>query len=73
MRGRVERYHAAGRQAGGIGMNPFEVVEPEADVHVGRVVFGQVQLGPSHGPVEPPGIVGHRLRGAAGLRAQTGR
>ena len=63
--GRIKRDHASGRQADGVGVDALEVIQPEADVHIGGIVFGEIQLGPAHGLIEPAGqrIAGPHLRG----------
>jgi hypothetical protein len=50
---RVVRHASAGAQARGIRLRALEVVEPEIQIVLARIVFHQRQLRPAHGPVEP--------------------
>ena len=50
---RIERHASPRAKAGRVGVNPFEVVEPEGRLVASRVVFDEGQLGPPHRPVEP--------------------
>ena len=61
--------HAAARaETGGIGMRAPEVVQPEGEVVRAGVVFGQRQLRPAHGAVEPLIGGGRRRACVAGQR-----
>jgi len=51
--GRIVRDDAAGAQAGGVGVNAAEVIEPERGVVPSRIVLDERQLRPAHGPLEP--------------------
>ncbi len=51
--GRVVGDAAAGAQAGGVGVRALEVVEPERDVELHRVVLDQGELRPAHRLVDP--------------------
>ncbi len=53
--GRVVGDTATGAEAGGVGMRAAEVVQPERDVELRRLVFDQCQLRPAHRPVDPRG------------------
>ena len=50
--------YAAGCDAEGIRVNALEVVHPEWDIHLTGIVFGAVELGPTHRAVEPRGRFG---------------
>ena len=49
----IERHHAACAQAGRIGMNAAEIIEPELSIVVAGIVFDERKLRPAHGPVVP--------------------
>ena len=51
--GWVIRDDAAGTEAGRIGADAREVVEPEARIEASRIVLDERELGPSHRTVEP--------------------
>ena len=51
--GGIKSHASAGAQAHCIGMDPFEIVEPEAGIVAARIVLDERQLHPSHRPVEP--------------------
>src|SRR5205814_10118982 len=61
--GRVERHYAAGGDAERIGVDALEIIKPEWDVHFGGIVFGAVELRPSHRLIEPAGLGRKRLGG----------
>ena len=61
--GWIKSHTTTGAEAGGIGVNFLEVPQPHGQVVVAWVVFRERYLSPTHGPVEPAGI----LRGR-GLR-----
>ena len=51
--GRVIRHAAAGAEADGVRLGAREVIEPELQVELARVVLDERQLGPAHGLVDP--------------------
>ena len=51
--GRVVRDAAAGAEADAVGARAPEVVEPEADVELRRIVLDERELRPAHRPVDP--------------------
>jgi len=63
---RIEGHHTAGREAGSIGVNSLEVIEPEADVHFFRIVFVRFNWA-SAWPIEPAGVAAWRRRGSGGI------
>src|SRR5690242_16974529 len=66
----VERHNASRCQAGCISMDSLKVVEPEANVHFCRIIFCQVQLSPSHGPIKPAIVIAGQERGGTRLSTQ---
>jgi hypothetical protein len=60
---RIVRDDTAGAQAGGVGANTPEVIEPELRVEAAGIVFDERELNPAHGPIEPPGQRVARPRG----------
>jgi hypothetical protein len=50
--GGVIGHAAAGAQTGGVGMGALEIVQPELQVVLAGIVFGQGQLRPAHGPLD---------------------
>ena len=70
--GRIKGHASAGAQAHGIGMDPLEIVEPEAGIVAARVVLDESQLHPPHGPVEPAFVRVLLAESRAGRRQRTG-
>jgi hypothetical protein len=68
----IKGHASAGAQAHGIGVNPFEIVEPEAGIIAARVVLDESQLHPPHGPVEPAFVRALPAESCAGGRERTG-
>jgi hypothetical protein len=52
---------SARAEADGVGVDSFEVIEPELGIEFAGIVFDQGQLRPTHRFVDP-GWVGRRLR-----------
>src|SRR5216117_196621 len=50
---RVVRDDAAGAEAGGVGVNAREGIEPERGIESSGIVLDERQLRPAHGPIEP--------------------
>src|SRR5436305_14371809 len=65
--GWVEGNATARAQASGIDVQTLEVVEPELELVVARIVFYKGYLRPPHGPVIPVGV---RLRLSLRLREE---
>src|SRR5579863_1830493 len=57
----VERHYSACAQAGRVGMNAAEVIEPKLLVVIAGIVLDERKLRPAHGPVIPASCAGCRL------------
>jgi hypothetical protein len=38
-------------------MDALEIIQPKTDVHLGRIIFRQIQLRPAHGLIEPTRVI----------------
>ena len=70
--GGIKGHASAGAQAHGIGVDPLEIVEPEAGIVAARIVLDESQLHPSHGPVEPALVRVLLAESRAGRRKRAG-
>ena len=50
-------------------MYPLKIIKPYIAIHLGRIVFYQIELRPTHGLIEPFGVVRGQRRCPSGARA----